>query len=60
MTFLLLLCLHLFQIGVPGVILFAVGVPLAMLVFLWAKRHSLHDEHFEAMWGFMYEVFFLY
>lgn len=58
--FLALPCLMSFltiaQIGIPGVLLICIGIPLSCFVWLWSHRHMLEEEGFLANWGFLYEV----
>lgn len=42
-------------LGLPGIVLFAVGIPLASALFLRFKRERLEEAHFSLRFGFMYE-----
>jgi hypothetical protein len=42
-------------VGVPGLVLVAVGIPAASALFLWRKRQQLRrDLVLAASWSFMY------
>ncbi|GMH44726.1 hypothetical protein BSKO_12678 [Bryopsis sp. KO-2023] len=43
-----------YGIGLPGLIIFSLGVPLAMFVFIVYNRHRLTNPLFRAFYGFMY------
>ena len=42
-------------LGIPGIIIFAIGVPLGAAIFLRVKRKHLESAHFSAKYGFIYE-----
>ncbi len=43
-------------VGVPGVVLFAAGIPLLSAWWLWRNRARLWDEAFIALYGSLYQV----
>ncbi|GMH32199.1 hypothetical protein BSKO_00033 [Bryopsis sp. KO-2023] len=51
---------HLFlvlAIGLPGIVLFSLGVPLWSALFLRRHKEKLHDEAFLGSYGFLYEEY---
>ncbi|CAD7697722.1 unnamed protein product [Ostreobium quekettii] len=44
-------------IGVPGIVLFTLGVPILLFVFLMAKKDKLYDPDYLKTYGFVYEVY---
>lgn len=44
-------------VGIPGVLLFAVGMPLLSAWWLGRNRHRLDQPDFEALYGTLYEEY---
>jgi hypothetical protein len=43
-----------YAVGIPGVVLFAIGCPLVSAWWLASNAHRLWEPHFDASWGFLY------
>ena len=42
--------------GVPGILLFAFGMPMLSVWWLWRNKAQLHDPAFMAVHGTLYQV----